>query len=391
MIIGIVLSSTPSYSETFFNSKIKGLLKQGFNVIVFTQKTNKDFNLCPTKKSPKVYSFLPLQLLSFVFVFLKLVPRIFVVKRFITLERQQNNSWRTIIKKVYLNAHILSEKFDWLHFGFAAQAIGSEMVASAIKAKMAVSFRGFDINVYPVKHPNCYDLLWQRVDKVHSISNYLLEKAYSLGLERTIPFKIITPAVVLEEIPSITEIKTNKIQLVTIARLSWIKGVDVAIDAMKLLKEKNIDFEYHIIGSGSIKDSERYMFQAFEYGFKKQIKFHGKLSHKETLKFLSQAAIYIQPSINEGFCNAVLEAQAMGKLCIVSREGGLPENILNNKTGWLVDSQNPKELANKIIEVLSISEATKQNISKNAIERIKTEFSIKKQQKEFVEFYTQEL
>ena len=35
MKIGIVLSSTPAYSETFFNSKIKGLQKNGFEVVLF--------------------------------------------------------------------------------------------------------------------------------------------------------------------------------------------------------------------------------------------------------------------------------------------------------------------------------------------------------------------
>ena len=35
MKIGIVLSSIPAYSETFFNSKIKGLQKNGFEVVLF--------------------------------------------------------------------------------------------------------------------------------------------------------------------------------------------------------------------------------------------------------------------------------------------------------------------------------------------------------------------
>ena len=40
MKIGIVLSSTPSYSETFFISKIKGLQKHGFEVVLFVNHTN---------------------------------------------------------------------------------------------------------------------------------------------------------------------------------------------------------------------------------------------------------------------------------------------------------------------------------------------------------------
>src|SRR5690606_28909922 len=103
--------------------------------------------------------------------------------------------------KTYLNAHLLKANLDWLHFGFATMALGSETIAKAIGAKMAVSFRGFDINVYPIKHPECYNNLWKHVDKVHSISQYLLNKAISLGLSVETPFVIITPAVQLDALP----------------------------------------------------------------------------------------------------------------------------------------------------------------------------------------------
>ena len=388
MKIGIVLSNTPGYSETFFNSKIKGLQANGVEVVLFVQSESDDFSLCRVIKQPKVYKKNPIvQMGLFYWIFISLIPFLPKVLRYLKLELKQKISFYRVLKNIYLNSSLLKQDLDWLHFGFATQAIGSELVAKAIGAKMAVSFRGFDINVYPLKHPNCYDLLWQQVDKVHSISIYLLEKAYDYGLNRKVPFKIITPAVVLDEIPNSTIKSTKYVQLVTIARLSWIKGVDVAIEAMKFLKEKNIAFEYHIIGSGSIKDIERYKFQAYEYNLKEHIKFHGKLSHQETLTFLSKADIYIQPSLNEGFCNAVLEAQAMGKLCVVSDIGGLPENIEDGKTGWLVPKSNPIVLADKILEIINLSDFEKQQISQNAIKRIEKNFTIEQQQKKFVNFY----
>ncbi|MBK7870836.1 MAG: glycosyltransferase family 4 protein [Saprospiraceae bacterium] len=56
--------------------------------------------------------------------------------------------------------------------------------------------------------------------------------------------------------------------------------------------------------------------------------------------YYEKADIYLQYSIQEGFCNAVLEAQAMGLLCIVSDAEGLPENILHGQTGWVVPKGN---------------------------------------------------
>ena len=392
MKIAIVLSSTPGYSETFFTSKIKGLQENGFEVILLVQEYSDNFNLCKVYKAPKVYANSKVwQLLLTIWVLLTMIPFFNTVFRYIKLERKEKTTWLQLIKNIYLNSHILKRKVDWLHFGFATQALGSELVAKAIGAKMAVSFRGFDINVYPLKHPNCYKTVWTHVDKVHSISNYLLMKATELGLSKEVPYKIITPAV---DINKISEVKSQIpktdveiINFVTIARLNWIKGIDVSINAMKILKEKGFRFTYQIVGASKNKDIERYQFQVYQLGLTNEVSFIGKLSHKETIHQLESASIYLQPSYNEGFCNAVLEAQALGKLCVVSDTGGLPENIENNVTGWLVPKNNPKALANKIEFVINLTKIEKQEISENAQHRVKEYFSIEKQQQEFVEFY----
>ena len=48
---------------------------------------------------------------------------------------------------------------------------------------------------------------------------------------------------------------------------------------------------------------------------------------------MKNSDVYIQSSVQEGFGNAVLEAQASGLCCIVSDAEGLSENVLNEKTG----------------------------------------------------------
>ena len=387
MKIGIVLATPPGYSETFFTSKIKGLQKNGMEVILFVREKNKNFTLCKQISAPKVYTNPVKQFISSLLVFASLLPHFKNLFRFIKLEKQSNIPFIQIYKKVYLNAHILKHKLDWLHFGFATQALGSELVAKAIGAKMAVSFRGFDINVYPLKYPNCYKAVWENVDKVHSISNYLLTEARQMGLSKSLPYQIITPAVDFNKIKKSSIYNQQSITLVTIARLNWIKGLSTAIQAMKFLKDKKIDFQYYIIGSGTDKETERYKYQAYTLGLEKEVIFSGKLSHKETLQLLNIADLYVQPSFNEGFCNAVLEAQTLGKLCIVSNTGGLPENIENGKTGWLIPKYNPKALANKIIEIVHLPEDKKQEISNNAQKRVKKYFTIEQQEKKFVEFY----
>lgn len=389
MKVGLVLSNSPAYSETFFNSKIKGLQAQGVEVVLFTQSTNTTFNLCPVVKAPKVHANPLTQLLSMLYVYICLLPKMKTLRRYIALERQANTTWTQLLKKIYLNAHILKNKLDWLHFGFATQAIGSEHVAKAIKANMAVSFRGFDINVYPIKHPECYKTLWNNIDKVHSISKYLLQQAHSLGLNAKTPYEIITPAIADEliNIPDQYKVLTQPTELLTIARLHWIKGIDVLIETANILKDKGFEFLWRIIGDGDQKNTERYQYHIYEKGLQQHIQFLGKCTHEQTLTELQRTDIYVQTSINEGFCNAVLEAQAMSKLCIATNVGGLSENIADTKTGWLTSKNDPLALSKKIIEVANLPQEVKNKVTVQAVNRVKSGFLLSQQQQKFVAFY----
>ncbi len=389
MKIGIVLSQTPGYSETFFRSKIKGLQNNGMQVSLFVQKKQKDFNLCPVYESPKVSANPIFQAFFFLKEFVLLLPYTSVVRRFILLEQNEGTRGVALWKKLYLNSHLLKAKLDWLHYGFATQALGRETIAKAIGAKMAVSFRGFDINVYPIKHPGCYKKLWQHVDKIHSISEYLLSKAIYMGLSIETPSAIINPAVSFDNFQRNTNYTPSKeIKIFAIARPNWIKGLDISIEAMRLLKECGIKFKYYIIGDKESQDVEPYKFMVYELGLTEEVVFLGEQSHKKSLDYLTTADLYIQPSLNEGFCNAVLEAQSQGILCIVSNAGGLSENVLHGETGWVVPKYSPELLAEQIKKVLLMDLEEKTRISTNAMSRVRKVFNLEKQEKEFVEFYS---
>ncbi|RFN60053.1 glycosyltransferase family 4 protein [Marixanthomonas ophiurae] len=390
MRIGLVLSKTPGYSETFFTSKIKGLQAHGLEPILFVQYKETDFNLCSVQVSPKVYRNSFVQLLAMVVVFVKLISAMRTVYRFIQLEREQGTNTSSIIKRTYLNAHILSKRLDWLHFGFATMALEKENLAKAIGAKMAVSFRGFDIAIYPLKHPSCYTKLWKHVDKVHTISNDLLEKAYKLGLSKNVPVQKITPAIDANFFSS-EENNAPKvngpIKLLTVGRLHWKKGYVQMLEALAILKKNGIPFVYTIVGSGTKKEEEEIIFAAHQLNIKDEIVFAGKKNREEVKMYYKNAEIYLQYSISEGFCNAVLEAQSMKKLCIVSNAEGLAENVLHKKTGWVVPKFKPELLATQIEQIIKLSETEKTQLTDYAADRVMKEFTVEKQQKEFVKFY----
>lgn len=329
------------------------------------------------------------QLFQACFVAFTLLPHLSSVQRFIKLERKEGSSLKRTLEKVYLNAHLLKFKGDWLHFGFATLTIDREMVSQAVGAKMAVSLRGYDMNVYPLKFPGCYDVLWKQVNKVHAISNYMLNKGWLLGLSKYTPYQIITPAVNLSSLPNRHVQHSNgTFKVVTIARLNWIKGIDYLIEVADCLKKVHFNFEWQIIGSGENSETERYLYHLHEKGLERQVVLKGMLSHTETLNILATADVYVQTSLNEGFCNAVLEAQAIGVPCVAFKVGGLPENICDTKTGWLIEPYDLEAMAKSIIDVSYFGANEKEDFAELARKRVMEHFNLIQQKQGFNDFYT---
>ncbi|HKO76853.1 MAG TPA: glycosyltransferase family 4 protein [Flavobacterium sp.] len=389
MRIGLVLPAVPGYSETFFVNKIRGLHLHGHEVFLFVSGSHivKTFEGATVVAAPKLSGNLPLVFLQESCSFLILLLLNFkVVRQFYRLERNEGTSFFSILKKMIINHHLLSAKLDWLHFGFGTMALERENVAQAIGAKMAVSFRGFDIAIYPLKNPNCYDKLWKKVDKVHVISDDIADLVYKNGFQNKEKIFKVCPAIDVNYFSNVKETEANqKIQILTIARLHWKKGLEYTLEALALLKKKGVAFQYTIVGDGIEK--ERLLFAAHQLGLTDSITFTGKLEPTVVRQLLGDATLYVQYSIQEGFCNAVLEAQAMGKLCIVSDAEGLSENVIDGVTGFVVAKRNPVSLAEKIQAVTEMTENEKSLMTEKAISRMKNEFTLEQQQNKFLAFY----
>ncbi|MES2812684.1 MAG: glycosyltransferase family 4 protein [Bacteroidota bacterium] len=387
MKIGLVLPNIPAYSETFFRNKILGLQEKGHDVVLFVNnpksksnysncKVIKSSNLGGNKFNATIISFV--QLLKVVFLNPKKSFELYVLNKNDGLSIVQN------IKQIIANQFFLSQKLDWLHFGFGTMALGRENIAEVIVARMAVSFRGFDHYVYPINNKDCYKLLYAKKVKYHVLSEGIKRSLSENGVEEKDIVKI-TPAINLELFEQ-KEKRTSKVlQIKTVSRLHWIKGLDYTLDALKLLKDKSIDFHYTIIGDGSEK--EKLFFAVHQLGLTNNVTFTGKLSPEKVKEQLETTDIYLQYSLQEGFCNAVLEAQAMGLLCVVSDAEGLSENVLDGVTGFVIPKRNPIYLANKIAEVYKMSASEKDIMTQNAITRVQTEFTLSKQIEKFIAFY----
>ena len=80
----------------------------------------------------------------------------------------------------------------------------------------------------------------------------------------------------------------------------------------------------------------------------------------------------------EAFGRVADEAQSMDRPIIASNIGGSNETVIDEKTGFLFESNNAKSLSIKILKVLSMDEASLQSIGKEGRKNIIQKFNVEK-------------
>jgi len=101
----------------------------------------------------------------------------------------------------------------------------------------------------------------------------------------------------------------------------------------------------------------------------------GPLYHDEKTAQLQNADIFVLPTRNEAFPLVILEAMQFGLPVISTREGGIPEMVINGETGLLVDPQDTNELAEKIAALLDNADL-RIDMGKKGLERFKKYYTI---------------
>lgn len=134
--------------------------------------------------------------------------------------------------------------------------------------------------------------------------------------------------------------KSPLVKVVSIARLEYVKGVDILIKAAHILKDKN--YEFIVAGDGSLRKKYEEMIQKLGV---KNFKLAGE---KNPVDILKDATIYIQPSRNEAMGRAVIYAMLAKVPIIASNVCGLKSIIKDGFNGFLFEPENHIQLAEKI-------------------------------------------
>lgn len=165
----------------------------------------------------------------------------------------------------------------------------------------------------------------------------------------------------------------------TVGNVNPVKGHMYLVRAAETLKTES-DGDIVVLIAGKIVESRGKYFHQLQslrenLNVKDVVHFLGRRNDVPSL--LSAFDVFVLPSTAEACPMAVLEAMAAEKPIVASNVGGIPEQIDDGESGWLVPAENPSELAKAILDTLDDENEARRR-GKNARQKAVETFSLER-------------
>ncbi len=140
--------------------------------------------------------------------------------------------------------------------------------------------------------------------------------------------------------------------VLAVARMVYKKGIDVLLEAFRLVVERNSDVRLIIAGDGP--ERQALDAQVSRLGVGDRVTFVGPADRSMLASLLSAASVYCLPSRREPFGIVLLEALSFGLPVVATKVGGVPEVLDDGEYGYLVPPEDPPATADAIVKALEI-------------------------------------
>jgi colanic acid/amylovoran biosynthesis glycosyltransferase len=388
----------PRLSETFIVTKVLKLLDAGFDVRVFSLTESSDWD-----------SFAVLAGRDDVRARVHVGPPLATTPRALTtgsaeiaraaanhpiaFGRYVAHTWRKrrenhsgFWKSLYVRIRFIGHDLDILHIEFDAQGMGFADLKEFLGCRMLYSARGtFQHFVDDAAEACAY--LFRYVDGYHFISKFVDANTHRLGLPADVPTWRIEPAIDLTLFrppPRRLREPGAPVRLISVGRLAWAKGYEFALEAVARARAAGVIVDYTIYGQGPYAES--ISFAIAQLGLSDCARIGGALAREAMPRVYAGADIMIHAALEEGFCNAVIEAQAMELPVVTSDRGGLPENVEDGVTGFVVPARDAPAMAARIVELARDPEL-RQRLGEAGRARALARFDLDRQAEAFVRLY----
>jgi glycogen(starch) synthase len=197
---------------------------------------------------------------------------------------------------------------------------------------------------------------------------------------------LIRNALPFQKLPEVVPVALPP-RILFAGRLVRDKGLDVALEALALLRGRFPELKMDIAGRG--KDRESLEALAQSLGLEKVVRFLGQVEAEQMGNLYAQSSLVLVPSRwREPFGLVALEAAYHGKPVIASSVGGLAEIVLHEKTGLLVGKEDPAALAGAIASLWENPQALRQ-MGEEAQRRAEDDFSFHQLVSSYMTLYQQ--
>ena len=250
-----------------------------------------------------------------------------------------------------------------IHAHFGIEGVSALGLAMRLKIPLVTTFHGFDATLKThamLGSPAWfrYPLLRRKLAREGNLflcaSSFIRQKLLETGFPEScththyigVDCQTIRPRADFEETPLILHV----------ARLVEVKGTRYLLRAFATVARKYDRVQLLIIGDGPLRRQLHALTASL--GMRDRVEFLGAVPHVAVLSWMRKAAMLVLPGIRtatgreEGLGMVLLEAAATGLPIVGSRVGGIPECMLEGKTGFLVPERDEDALARRMAELL---------------------------------------
>ncbi|EFO3084061.1 colanic acid biosynthesis glycosyltransferase WcaL [Escherichia coli O9] len=267
------------------------------------------------------------------------------------------------------------------HFGPAGVTAAKLCELGVIRGKIATIFHGIDISSREVLNHYTpeYQQLFRRGDLMLPISDLWAGRLQKMGCPRE---KIAVSRMGVDMTrfsPRPVKAPATPLEIISVARLTEKKGLHVAIEACRQLKEQGMAFRYRILGIGPWERRLRTLIE--QYQLEDVVEMPGFKPSHEVKAMLDDADVFLLPSVTgadgdmEGIPVALMEAMAVGIPVISTLHSGIPELVEADKSGWLVPENDARALAQRLAAFSQLDTDELAPVVKRAREKVEHDFN----------------
>src|SRR3954469_9019435 len=172
--------------------------------------------------------------------------------------------------------------------------------------------------------------------------------------------------------------KNGRFVFLMSSRLLKSKGISIYADAARILKRKNIDATFELLGFFEKHHPDSLTIEEIRnWELEGLIHFNGFAN--DVRPYLKNADCFVFPSFyNEGVPRGLMEAASMELPMVTAYNRGSKEVVLNNSTGYLCNPNDPFDLADKLEKMMHLPEEERKRMGKNGRALVVKKFNIEK-------------